>query len=65
VVTLHRKMRTLNRELKLAAAAFERDLTDENFAHLTDIKTQIAAVEGAEATIEGFGLSSGRSVRAM
>ena len=65
VLTLHRKMRTLNRELKLAAAALERDLTDENFAHLADIKAQIATVEGAEATIEGFGASSGRAAHAM
>jgi DNA primase len=65
VLTLHRKMRTLHRELKLAAAALERDLTDENFARLSDIKVQIAAIEGAEATIEGFGASSGRAAREM
>lgn len=65
VVTLHRKMRTLHTELKLATAALGRDFTDENFAHLTDIKAQIAAIEGAEATIEGFGASSGRAARTM
>jgi DNA primase len=65
VVTLHRKMRTLHRELKLATAALERDFTDENFAHLADIKSQISAIEGQEATIEGFGISSGRAARAM
>ena len=65
VVTLHRKMRTLHRELKLAAAALERDFTEESFAHLTEIKTQIEAMEGQEASLEGFGASSGRAVRAM
>jgi DNA primase len=65
VVTLHRKMGTLHRELKLAATALERDFTDENFAHLADIKSQISAIEGQEATIEGFGISSGRAARAM
>lgn len=60
VVILHTKMRTLHRELKLAQAALERDLTDENFAKLTDIKLQIDGLQGAEATIEGFGASSGR-----
>jgi DNA primase len=64
VVTLHRKMRTLHRELKLATAALERDFTDENFAHLADIKGQIAAIDGQEATIEGFGTPSGREARA-
>jgi len=65
VVTLHRKMRTLHRELKLAAAALERDFTEESFAHLTEIKMQIEAMEGQEASLEGFGASSGRAVRAM
>ena len=56
VLTLHRKMRTLHRELEARGLALSsEDLTDENFAHLADIKAQIAAVEGAEATIEGFG----------
>jgi DNA primase len=65
VVTLHRKMRTLHRELKVATAALERDFTEENFVHLADLKAQISAIEGQEATIEGFGLSSGRAARAM
>jgi len=65
VVTLHRKMRTLHKELKFAAATLERDFTEESFAHLTDIKAQIAAMEGQEATIEGFGASSGRGARSM
>lgn len=65
VVTLHHKSRTLNRELRLAAAALEQDFTQENFAQLTDIKAQIAAMEGLEATIDGFGASSGRAARAM
>ncbi|MDQ0472922.1 DNA primase [Labrys wisconsinensis] len=63
VLTLHRGMRTLHRELKLATAALERDFTDENFARLSDIKAQIALIEGTEATIDGFGASSGRSAR--
>ncbi|MFN8830573.1 MAG: DNA primase [Labrys sp. (in: a-proteobacteria)] len=60
VVTLHTKMRTLHRELKLAQAQLERDLSEENFARLADIKAQIDGLQGAEATIEGFGASSGR-----
>ncbi|CAM5764295.1 DNA primase [Labrys miyagiensis] len=64
-VALHHKNRTLHKELRLAAAALEQDLTDENFARLQDIKAQIATMEGTEATIEGFGASSGRASRAM
>jgi DNA primase len=64
-VALHHKYRTLNKELRLAAAALERDFTDENFARLQDIKAQIATIEGTEATIDGFGASSGRAVRGM
>ncbi|MDQ0392146.1 DNA primase [Labrys monachus] len=65
VVTLHHKSRTLHKELRLAAAALEQDFTQENFAHLTEIKAQLAAMEGMEATIDGFGASSGRAARAM
>lgn len=60
VVTLHTKMRTLHRELRLAQSQLERDLSEENFARLADIKAQIDGLQGAEATIEGFGASSGR-----
>lgn len=55
MLALRRKMRTLHRELEHAKAALERDLTDENVASLADIKAQIAAAEGAEATLEGVG----------
>ena len=54
VVTLHHKFRTLNKELRLAAAALEQDFTQENFARLSDIKAQIATMTGMEATIEGM-----------
>ncbi|WP_413988584.1 DNA primase [Labrys okinawensis] len=64
-VALHHKNRTLHKELRLAAAALEQDLTDENFARLQDIKAQIATMEGTEAMIEGFGASSGRLSRDM
>jgi len=64
-VALHRKNRTLHKELRFAQAAMEQDFTEENFARLQDIKAQIAAMEGTEAMIEGFGASSGRASRAM
>lgn len=60
VLHLHRKMRTLHKELRRAVAALELDLTEENLATLAAIKAQIATTEGAEAAIEGFGALSGR-----
>ena len=60
VVTLHRKTRTLNRELKDAERALGEDPSEANLAWLRDVQTRLAALEGTEALIEGFGASSGR-----
>jgi DNA primase len=63
VVTLHRKSRTLNRELQEAEQALGREPSDANLAWLCDVQQRLAALEGSEALIEGFGASSGRPVR--
>jgi DNA primase len=63
VVSLHRKSRTLNRELKDAEAALGTEPSEENLAWLRDVQGRLAALEGAEALIDGFGASSGRPVR--
>jgi DNA primase len=63
VVTLHRKTRTLNKELKEAEQALGAQLTEANLAWLRDVQERLAALEGSEALIEGFGVSSGRPVR--
>jgi DNA primase len=65
VVSLHRKQRTLNRELKDAERALGEEPTDANLAWLRDVQGRLSAIDGAEALIEGFGLSSGRSVRGL
>jgi DNA primase len=65
VVTLHRRSRTLHRELKDAERALADELTDENLAWLRDIQGRLAALDGTEATIEGFGALSGRPARGM
>ena len=65
VVTLHRKSRTLNRELREAERALAAEATDENLARLRDVQSQLAALEGMEATIEGFGALSGRPARGI
>jgi DNA primase len=60
VVTLHRKSRTLNRELKDAERALGEEPSEANLAWLRDVQDRLAALEGTEALIEGFGASSGR-----
>jgi DNA primase len=63
VVTLHRKSRTLNRELKEAERALGSDPNEESLAWLKDVQERLAALEGTEAEIEGFGALSGRQAR--
>jgi DNA primase len=65
IVTLHRKARTLNRELKDAERALGDDPSEANLAWIRDVQNRLAALEGTEALIEGFGASSGRPVRGM
>lgn len=63
IVTLHHKARTLNRELKDAERALGDDPSEANLAGIRDVQNRLAALEGTEALIEGFGASSGRPVR--
>jgi len=65
VVALHRKQRTLNRELKDAERALGEEPTDANLAWLRDVQGRLSALDGSEAQIEGFGLSSGRMSRSV
>jgi DNA primase len=65
VVTLHRKQRTLNRELKDAERALGEEPTDANLAWLRDVQGRLSALDGTEALIEGFGSSSGRPARSF
>ena len=65
VVSLHRKSRTLHKELKDAEAALGAEPSEENLAWLRDIQGRLAALEGAEALIDGFGAPSGRPVRSF
>ncbi len=65
VVTLHRKHRTLNRELKDAERALGDEPSEANLAWIRDVQGRLAALEGTEALIEGFGVSSGRGLRSV
>jgi len=65
LVALHRQWHSLTRELKDAEAALADDATEANQAWLFDVKSRIAAADGTEALIEGFGASSGRPSRSF
>ena len=65
VITLHRKQGALHRELKEAERALGDAPNEENLAWLKDIQARLAALEGSEAAIEDFGVSSGRGVRGV
>jgi DNA primase len=62
---LHRRARTLRRELRAAEAACADDANDMNFGRLVDIQKEIASTETLEALVEGFGVQSGRPVRSF
>jgi DNA primase len=65
LVALHHQWHSLLRELRDAELALGQEATDSNYAWLRDVKTRLAAVEGTEALIEGFGESSGRAQKGM
>ena len=65
VVTLHRRARTLNKELKDAERALGDDPSEQNFAWLRDVQGRLSAIDGTEASIEGFGVLSGRPARSL
>jgi len=62
---LHRRTRTLHKELKAAEQALGREPSEEDFLWLRDVQERLAAVDGTEALIEGFGASSGRPARTL
>ena len=64
-VTLHRKSRTLHKELKEAEAALAFEPSDANLARMVEIQKQLANADGTEALIDGFGASSGRPARSF
>lgn len=54
---VHRRFGALQRELRQAEAALAEDPTEAQFAHLNEVKTQLANLEGGEAANEGDGLA--------
>ncbi|MGH6830067.1 MAG: DNA primase, partial [Methylocella sp.] len=59
-LSLHRRARTLHRELQLAELALGKDSSEANLGRLKDIQAQLSALGGIEAAVEGFGVQSGR-----
>lgn len=64
-MALHHRQRALNKELRVAELRLADDPCDAHFAALADIKGQLAALDGAEASIEGFGARSGREEKSV
>jgi len=65
LIALHRQWNSLLRELKDAERALADDANDHNFGWLCDVRQRLAAVDGTEALIEGFGEASGRLKKSM
>ena len=59
-LALHHRTKALNRELRAAEAILATDPSERNLEMLRDIRTQISAIDGTEAAIEGFGAASQR-----
>jgi DNA primase len=65
LMSLHRQWHSLTRELKDAEMALGADNSEANYERLRDVKFRLAAIDGTEALIEGFGDQSGRPTRAF
>ncbi len=64
-LALHRRARALHRELKSAEIALGEDANEQNLAKLREIQAELSGIEGREAAVEGFGLSSGRQGQSL
>jgi DNA primase len=64
MLALHRKSLTLQKELMAAELAAAQDGSDENYQRLKDIRMQILATDGTEATVEGYGEASRARIEA-
>jgi DNA primase len=59
-LTLHRRAKALHRELQMAESALGMDCSEASLGRLKDIREQLTTLGGTEASIEGFGVLSGR-----
>ncbi|MCK0209244.1 DNA primase [Starkeya koreensis] len=64
-MVLHRRGHALSSELKEAEKRLAEEPTEMNWARFLDVQSQLAALDGTEALVEGFGAASGRPARSM
>jgi DNA primase len=64
-LVLHRREWALNRDLRSVEARLAVNPSEQDSARLRDIQTQLSALDGTEAAVEGFGASSGRASREL
>ncbi len=64
-VTLHRRVVTLNTELRAAERALAEDESEANLAWLTDVQAELSSLEGTEAEIDGFGRGGRQAARRL
>jgi len=64
-LVLHRRSSALNRELRAVEARLAENSSEHDLELLRDIQTQLSALDGAEAALEGFGALSGRAPRSL
>ncbi|MFK8250708.1 DNA primase [Ancylobacter terrae] len=62
---LQRRSHALSKEMKEAEQALADEPTDLNWARFLDVQKRLAALDGTEALVEGFGAASGRPARSM
>jgi DNA primase len=65
LIALHHQSHSLAKELREAEYALAQESSEANYFWLQDVKARLAALEGREALIEGFGASSGRPVLSL
>jgi DNA primase len=64
-LVLHRRTWALHRELRKVEVRLAENPSDQDYARLRDIQTQLSALDGTEAAVEGFGSMSGRASRVL
>ena len=62
---LHRRAHALSRDMKEAEKRLAEEPDEINWARFLDVQRQLAALDGTEALVEGFGAASGRPARTM
>jgi DNA primase len=61
VLSLHHGVSTLNKELRAVERRLAEDPCEEDAERLAAIRTQLSALDGTEAALDGFGSGSGRA----